>query len=99
MTDLGWIGVWLLVVSAVAVVLEGALVGIWALRLTRRGKLLSQRLAEEQRLIEADIARLNAALAETEALWQPYARLLRVLRHPLVIALIQSFTRRRAAAR
>jgi hypothetical protein len=98
-TDLGWIGVWLLVVSAVAVVLEGALVGIWALRLTRRGKLLSQRLAEEQRLIEADIARLNAALAETEALWQPYARLLRVLRHPLVIALIQSFTRRRAAAR
>jgi hypothetical protein len=99
MTDLGWIGVWLLVVSAVAVVLEGALVGIWALRLTRRGKLLSQRLAEEQRLIEADIARLNAALAESEALWQPYARLLRVLRHPLVIALIQSFTRRRAAAR
>ena len=99
MTPLGWIGVWLLVVSAVAVVLEGALVGIWALRLTRRGKLLSQRLAEEQRLIEADIARLNAALAETEVLWQPYARLLRVLRHPLVIALIQSFARGRAAAR
>ena len=99
MTDLGWIGVWLLVVSAVAVVIEGALVGTWALRLTRRGKLLSQRLAEEQRLIEADIARLNAALAETEALWQPYARVLRVLRHPLVIALIQSFARRTAAAR
>jgi hypothetical protein len=96
-TPLGWIGVWLLVVCAVAVALEAALGGIWALRLTRRGKLLSRRLAEQQRLIEADIARLNAALSETEALWQPYARLLRVLRHPLVIAVVQSFARRRAA--
>jgi len=36
-------------------------------------------------------------MAETQALWQPYAGLLRWLRHPLTIALIQSYARRRAA--
>jgi hypothetical protein len=98
-TDLGWIGVWLLVVCAAAIALEGALFGLWVWRITKRGRLLSERLAAEQRLVDRDVARLKAALAETEALWQPYARLLHLLRHPVVAALITSFVRRRATAR
>ena len=95
--DLGLIGVWLLVIGAVAVVVEGALAGLWSFRLARRAQELRGRLVEEQERLQADVERLRLAIAETETLWQPYARLLRWLRHPIVIALIQSYARRRAA--
>lgn len=99
MTDYGWIGVWLLIVSVAAIIIEGVLAGVWTARISKRSQVLSRRLAEEQRLLQKDAARLQAALAETAELWKPYARLLRFLRHPLVIALMQSYGRRRAAAR
>ena len=95
--DLGLIGVWLLVIGAVAVVVEGALAGLWSFRLARRAQELRGRLVEEQERLQADVERLRLAIAKTETLWQPYARLLRWLRHPIVIALIQSYVRRRAA--
>ena len=95
--DLGLIGVWLLVIGAVAVVVEGALAGLWSFRLARRAQELRGRLVEEQERLQADVERLRLAIAETETLWQPYGRLLRWLRHPIVIALIQSYARRRAA--
>ena len=97
--QLSWIGIWLLVFSAVAIVFEGALAGVWTVRLARRAQRLSARLASEQRLIQADVERLQAALIETRELWRPYARLLVFLRHPLVIELMASYSRRRAAAR
>lgn len=97
--DVGTVGVWLLVISAVAIVLECALAGIWSARLARRVAAARERIAAEQKQIAADVDRLMAALAETQALWEPYARLLRWLRHPIAIALMQSFSRRRAAAR
>jgi hypothetical protein len=50
-------------------------------------------------LIEEDIERLRAALEETKRLWKPYRRVLRLLRHPLTIALFGSFARRGAAGR
>ena len=53
----------------------------------------------ERGRIEADIERLRLALAETEVLWQPYGRLLRWLRHPIAIALLQSYARRRVRVR
>lgn len=96
---LGWIGVWLLVIGVGAIVVEATLAGIWSLRLTRRGQELSDRLAAEQRMMQSDVDRLRATIAETEVLWQPYRRMLRFLRHPLVIALLQSYARRRAGAR
>jgi hypothetical protein len=97
--DYGLIGVWLLVIGVVAIVLEAALAGFWSVRLARRAQALRLRLMEEQERVQADIERLRLAVAETEALWQPYGRLLRWLRHPLVIALMQSYARRRAGAR
>ena len=97
--DWGVIGVWLLVLSFVAIVIEGVLASVWSLRLARRGQLLQGRIQEEQGRLEADVERLRLALAETVVLWQPYARLFRWLRHPISIALLQSFARRRAAAR
>jgi len=97
--DLGWIGIWLLVVAAVVIVVEMVLAGIWSARIARRSQDLSARLAAEQSRLQADVERLREALAETAVLWQPYARLLRWLSHPLAIALMQSYTRRRSAAR
>jgi len=97
--ELAELGIGLLIVGALAIVIEGALAAIWSVRISRRARDLSQRLAVEQARIQADVARVQAALVEMEQLWQPYARLLLWLRHPIFIALMQSFARRRAAAR
>jgi len=98
-SDLGWIGIWLLAVAAVVVVVGMVLPGVWSARIARHSRDLSARLAAEQSRLQADVERLREALAETAVLWQPYARLLRWLSHPLAIALMQSYTRRRSAAR
>jgi hypothetical protein len=99
MRDVGWIGVWLLVVGAVAIVIEGALAGLWSVRLAKRTQALGERLTAEQAQLQADLERLRAAMAETQVLWRPYRRALRWLRHPIAIALLRSFVRRRVAAR
>lgn len=94
MKDPGLIGVWLLVASVVAIVVEVALAGVWSIKVARRGRELSERLATERTEVQADLARLRAALEETRVLWRPYARLLRWARHPLAIALVESYARR-----
>ncbi len=99
MSALDWLILILLVGSSVAIVIELGIAAVWAARLARRARLLNERLAAEQRLVESDLARLRAALAETAELWKPYQRALRLLQHPLVVALVQSYVRRRAAAR
>ena len=91
---MSWIGIWLLVISAVVIVIEFAVAGIWTARLGRRARRLSEQLVADQGVIRADVERLRAAMAETVVLWQPYRRLLRYLRHPLAIALMQSYARR-----
>ena len=97
--DYGLVGVVLLIIGVVAIAVEGGLAAIWSLRLTNRARHLQEKLLEERGRIESEVERLRLALAETEVLWQPYGRLLRWLRHPIAIALLQSFARRRAAAR
>lgn len=97
MTDPGRIGIWLLVVSLVAIGVEMVLAGVWSAKVARRARELSERLATERAGLQADLARMKAALEETRVLWQPYARLLRWTRHPLVIALMESYARRRAS--
>jgi hypothetical protein len=97
-TALGWLGVVLLVGCLFAVVVEGAIAAIWMRRVSKRARLMSERLQSERGLIEADLARLRRALEETEVLWQPYRRALRFMRHPLAVALIQSLLRRRKTA-
>jgi hypothetical protein len=97
--DLGLIGVWLLAVAAAVIVIELALAGVWTVRLSRRAQKLNEQLRREQAELQADVERLQQAVAESVALWQPYRRLLRWLRHPLTVALLQSYARRRVAAR
>ena len=99
MTTIGWIGVWLLVVCAVAIVVEGVVAALWGLGMAKRTRALSEKLETERGLIEADVQRLRSALEETRRLWKPYRRALRLLRHPIAIALLQSYARRRAAIR
>jgi hypothetical protein len=97
-TQLGWIGVWLLVAAGLAILIELTLMAVWGLAVGKRARLLAEGLETERGLIESDLQRLRLAVAETERLWQPYRKALRWLRHPLVIALLQSY-RRRATAR
>jgi len=99
MTDLGWIGVWLLVIGAAAIVVEGVFAAVWGFRFAKRTKALSERLTSERAELQADVERLRAAIAEMQVLWQPYRSLLRWLRHPIAIALLQSYARRRVGAR
>lgn len=99
MSDLAWLGVSLLIVSVVMVGVEGALLGLWSWNLGKRAKLLSERLATEQMLLQSDVDQLTAQLQVTAILWQPYRRALRWARHPLVIALLESYARRGMAAR
>jgi hypothetical protein len=60
---------------------------------------LAERIETERGMIESDLNRLRLAIEETRRLWKPYRRALRWLRHPLVVALLQSYARRRSAAR
>jgi len=99
LSTLGWIGVWLLVAGVLAIVIEAVLAVVWGVGMVRRTRVLSERIETERGLIEADLERLRAAMEETRRLWKPYRRVLRLLQHPLMIALLESFARRRAAAR
>jgi hypothetical protein len=76
---------------------EGVLVAVWGLAMARRTRALSELVASEQGLIDADIRKLRSALEETQRLWKPYGRAIRWLRHPITIALLQSYARRRVA--
>ncbi|HXL77925.1 MAG TPA: hypothetical protein VN985_04675 [Candidatus Eisenbacteria bacterium] len=96
-TMLGTIGIWLLVAAVIAIFVELTLMAVWGLAMGRRMQALSQRLASQRAQIEADVEKLRHAIEETKALWQPYGRVLRWLRHPLVLALLGSYRRRMAA--
>lgn len=95
--DLESIGIGLLVLALAIIVLEGALAMIWSLRLARRARVLSERLVAEQASLRADAERLRASIVEMQQLWRPYRRVLRLLRHPITIALMQSFAARAGA--
>jgi len=99
MTAAGWVGIALLAAGVVAIVVEAALAGIWARRVSQRARELSLRAESGRALIAADVERLQQALAETAVLWRPYQRALRWLRHPLAVALLRSYSQRRAASR
>jgi hypothetical protein len=98
-SDLSLIGIWLLVASVAVIALEGLLAALWSVLLSRRAMVLSERLTSERLSLEADVQRLRMTLDETVELWQPYRRLMRILQHPLAVALMQSYARRRMAAR
>jgi hypothetical protein len=97
-TELGWIGVWLLVAGGVAILVEMVVLAVWGVAMGKRARTLADRLEADHGQIESDLAKLRLAIEEMRRLWQPYHKTLRWLRNPLVIALLQSY-RRRAAAR
>ncbi len=102
MTDATWavlgtIGIWLLVAAALAIIVEVVLVAVWGLAFGRRLRELTRRVESERALIQVDVERLKRAIEETKALWRPYRRFLRWVRHPLVLALLGSYRRRMAA--
>ncbi|MDQ6877865.1 MAG: hypothetical protein M3082_09230 [Candidatus Dormibacteraeota bacterium] len=94
MTTLGWVGVGLLVVAGLAVVVELILAAVWGVAVARRSMKLSERLQAERGMLNADMERLRLSIEEMKRLWRPYRTLLRWLRHPLTIALLQSYRRR-----
>jgi len=93
---LGWIGVWLLVAGAVAILAEVVLMVVWSRAVAKRSRALQARIEAEQGIIEADLKRLQDAVEEMRRLWKPYRRAIRWLRHPLTIALLESYALRRA---
>jgi hypothetical protein len=96
MTDtLGWVGIGLLVAAGLAIVVEGVVAALWGTALAKRTLLLSERLKTERGTLESDLVKLRLAMEETERLWRPYGTILRWLGHPLTIALIGSYSRRR----
>jgi hypothetical protein len=94
---LGTIGIWLLVAGVVVIIVEMVLVAVWGLAIGRRMRELTGRMEGERAQLKADVERLARAIEETKALWQPYRRVLRWLRHPLILALLGSYRRRMAA--
>ena len=94
--DLEVVGIWLLVFSSAVIVVELALAAYWTQRVARRAQALNAQLALQQALLRADVERLRANAAETQVLWRPYRRILRLLGHPISIALMGSFARRMA---
>lgn len=99
MALLGTIGVWLLVAGAVAIVIEMVLVAVWSVAMGRRMQARTAYIESERADIQGDLERLRLAIEETKRLWRPYSRILRWLRHPLLLALLGSYRRRRVAAR
>ena len=95
MTTLGWVGVGLLVAAGLAIVVESLVAAWWGMAVARRALILSQRLETERRLVESDLETLRLALEEAKRLWRPYRIALRWLQHPLIIALLGSYSRRR----
>ena len=97
--QVGWIGIAVLIAATLAIVIEGVVAAIWSMRVAKAAELLAERLEAEQGAIEADVAKLRAALAEMRELWRPYRRVLRWAQHPLLIAVLGSYRRRRIRVR
>jgi len=93
----GEVGIWLLIAAGAVIVVEGAIAAILSARVAVQARALAVTMEREQGAIRADVERLRLALEETKRLWQPFASILRWLRHPLVIALFESYRRRRTA--
>ena len=99
LATLGTIGIWLLVSAGLVLIVELVLVGVWGAAMSRRMLALNQSISIQRAEIQADLERLRRAIEETKALWQPYRRILRMLNHPLLLAVFASLRRRRRAAR
>ena len=67
MTQLGWVGVWLLVAAGLAILIEVALVAVWAVAIGKRTRKITQWMETDRVLVEADLERLRLAIDEMQA--------------------------------
>jgi hypothetical protein len=96
MTAVGWIGVWLLAVGLLAIAIELALMLPRALRLQRKAAALRSLLERSSADRDLELGRLQELMAEIEYKLRPYRRVRRVALHPLTVALLASYRRRRS---
>ena len=96
MTAVGWIGVWLLAGGLAAIVVELALIALRLLRLQRKAVALHSLLQSEAALRDLELRGLHHRLAAISVELRPYRRARRLALHPLTLALIASYRRRRS---
>jgi hypothetical protein len=96
MTAVGWIGIWLLVGGLALIALELALIAPRLVRLRRRALRLQRVLASGQFARSQELQRLRLLNSELERLLRPYRRVRRWALHPLTVALVESYRRRRS---
>ena len=91
------VGTWLLIGALALVVVEVLLIVPMAVRLRRRLTVLRDLTAGSTAEIRAQLVTLQAGRAELTGRLRPYRRLWRILNHPLAVALLASYQRRRAS--
>ena len=96
MTAVGWIGAWLLAVGLAIISVELALLTPRVLRLQRKAVLLRTVLEREAEAGGLELQRLQVLLDEIDFRLRPYRRVRRLLVHPLALALLESYRRRRS---
>jgi hypothetical protein len=96
MTAVGWVGIWLLGVGLALIVLELALIGPRLLRLQRKAVVLRTLLERESAQRDLERLRLQRVLGEIGFKLRPYRRVRRLAVHPLTLALLASYRRRRS---
>lgn len=100
MTWAAGIGLGLIVLSAVGVVGSAVVVLLPpALRLRRTSRTTQELIEEYRQTMTAELWELRESQVERAALLRPVRRVRRVLTHPLAVALMESYSRRRAASR
>lgn len=97
MNAAGWVGAGLAGVGFAVVVVEVLLIVLRFLSLTKRVDELNLLLDDSFRLSNHELQILRESTSQTAALLRPYHRIARRLRHPLALALLASYRRRRRA--
>ena len=96
MTAVGWIGIWLLAAGLAAIVVELAVIALRLLRVQRKVVPLRSLLESETALRDLELRGLRDRLAVISVELGPYRRARRLALHPLTLALIASYRRRRS---
>lgn len=94
-----WVGAGMAVAGLLLVVIELILIIPRAIRLTNRLKQLNLLFEDSLRLTHHELQSLSETRVETQALLRPYRQIARWLGHPITLALLASYRRRRAARR
>lgn len=100
MSWVGWLGLALVAVSMAAVLVCAAVVVLPAgLRLRRVAMVTDALVAEYQQAVEHSVWTEREHALERALLLRPWRRIQRVVTHPLVVALAESYARQQARAR